>query len=135
LNPRTQEAIEASIVETLTAKGYAQVQAVSEADFAVSYTVGGRDETMIEELPAAFGRFDWGWGMNNWQMQPRVIDTKTVETKYVEGTLAIDIFDVQARQPAWHGWASAALRSLPAPKKLVDKAVKSILAKYPAKAL
>ncbi len=134
LNPGTQEAIEASIVETLNAKGYAQVLEVSQADFVVSYTIGARDETMIEELPGAYGGFDWGWGMNSWQLKPQVIESKTVETKYVEGTLAIDIFDARTKQPAWHGWASAALRSLPASKKLVDKVVKSILAKYPATA-
>ena len=131
LNPRTPIITEASIVKTLSEKGFVEVQDVSRADFVVSYTIGGRDMTMIEELPAAFGRFDWGWGMNTWQMQPRTIDTKTVETKYVEGTLAIDIFDAQSKQPAWHGWASAALRSVPASERLINKAVNSILARFP----
>jgi hypothetical protein len=35
--------------------------------------------------------------------------TETRVRNYTEGKIAIDVYDVESRQPAWHGWATKRL--------------------------
>ena len=37
--------------------------------------------------------------------------TETHVRNYTEGKLAVDVYDVKSRQPAWHGWATKRLSS------------------------
>jgi hypothetical protein len=110
VEPRVAKAIRAQ----LEAKGYRYVEDVTKADFAVSFTIGTRDGTDIVERPDYFwaNRPSWRWGVGYYPMlMPPVPVTRTEVREYTEGTLAIDIYDVQRRSPVWHGAVTRQLSS------------------------
>lgn len=94
--------IDTAIEEAFMAKGYKMVEDDSNADFAISYTVGSRDKIRIEHLPPTY-RVGFGWG--NRYFSTYQLSSETHVRNYSEGKLAIDVFDVATKQPAWHGWA------------------------------
>ena len=82
----------------LIAKGFTFVEDRKDADFVVSFTMGARDKIRVNNYPVHYrGPTPWEWGAP--------YHTEVDVRNYTEGTLAIDIFDVQARSPVWHGWA------------------------------
>jgi hypothetical protein len=113
-----------AISEVLQDKGYRFEADGRQADFVVSFSLGARDEVRVNSYPAQYD--------NVWESEGQVQQAADVRT-YTEGTLAIDLFDVERRQPVWHGWvvktisandranASAVTREL----------VEAILAKFP----
>ncbi len=109
----------------LTSKGYRFAADSETADFVVSFTMSARDKIKITSYPAKY-------------RSPRRRETSyynDVDVRnYIEGTLAIVIFDVERRSPVWHGWAmktiSAQDRRNPTP--VIDKVVAAILAEFPA---
>ena len=110
----------------LSAKGYEFVDDRENADFVVSFTIGGREKLRVTNYPSQpHGPADWRWG--------GPIHTEVDVRNYTEGTLAIDIFDVESREPVWHGWAtkiiSAADRRNPTP--VINDAIKAILEDFP----
>jgi len=131
-NPNNIQRIRSEIVSGLTAKGYRQVEDATAADFAVSFTVGTREEINIQRYPVLYGG---AWADRD-LYSGRYGSSMNYETyveQYTEGTLAIDILDVETNSPAWHGWAtkkiSGADRRDAAP--LIKKAVNKILANFP----
>ena len=76
---------------------------------AVSFTVGSRDQIKVNQYPASYrtgyGSYyrGYGYGMS--------YGTETRVRQYTEGQLAIDIFDVRSRNPAFHGTASTRITS------------------------
>jgi hypothetical protein len=67
------------------------------------------------------------WHRSSW-------NTNTVRTRqYTEGQLAIDILDVAAQQPVWHGTVSRRVtqRDLGEPGPMLEEAVNAIAAKFP----
>jgi len=131
IEPRVSSAIKAQ----LEAKGYRFVENVAKADFAVSFTIGTREGANVVQSPDYFlsNRPNWRWGMGYypWMMPTTVMRTEVRE--YTEGTLAIDIFDVERRAPVWHGAATrqltrSQLRGEPGD---IDGAVARILAGFP----
>ncbi|MGE3460511.1 MAG: DUF4136 domain-containing protein, partial [Pseudomonadales bacterium] len=66
------------------------------------FTVGSRDQIRVDSYPATYGMgysrmgYYYGYGMA----------TETRVRQYTEGQLAVDIFDVKSRTPAFHGVAS-----------------------------
>ena len=126
VNPLVQGRVMNATRAALTAKGYAFVENRQRADFVVSFTLGARDKIRVTSYPTAYrspGR--WGWGA----AYHSDVDVR----KYVEGTLAIDVFDVKQKRPVWHGWAvrtiSAADRRNPAP--VINETVAAILDEFP----
>ncbi|MEE4317563.1 DUF4136 domain-containing protein [Erythrobacter dokdonensis] len=132
IEPRVARAIKAA----LEAKGYRYLDDVAKADFAVSFTIGTRDGTDIVETPDYFwaNRTNWRWGLGYYPMLLAPVPmTRTEVREYTEGTLAIDIYDVQRRAPVWHGAATktlsrAQLRGEPGD---VEGAVNTILTGFP----
>lgn len=118
---RIHEAIEAE----LAAKGYSAVAVPQLADFVVAYTVGTRDRIDAGSYPAPY-RGPWLWRGYGPEMDLRV---------YQEGTLAIDIFDGDTRQPVWHGRASKEITGTDVadPQPVIRKAVTAILQKFPSR--
>ena len=110
----------------LTAKGFTFVEDRKDADFVVSFTMGARDKIRVNNYPVHYrGPTPWEWGAP--------YHTEVDVRNYTEGTLAIDIFDVQARSPVWHGWAvrtiSTADRRNPTP--IINYVVAKILDDFP----
>jgi hypothetical protein len=119
---RIQEAIDSG----LAAKRYRRIDAASQADFVVSFTVGARDRIDAESYPVPYrGPWLWRWSAHDVDVQV-----------YREGTLSIDIFDGDSRQPVWHGWARKTITEADEanPGPAIDKAVGKILRRFPSRA-
>lgn len=94
-----------TIKSELEAKGYVFTENLTEADFAVSFTVGTRDGVRAVRSPEYFWgyRTNWGWGVRHYPIYARTRSTITEVSEYTEGRLAIDVYDVSKRAPVWHG--------------------------------
>lgn len=102
--PKIARAIKAE----LESKGFTYTEDRNAADFAVSFTVGTRDEQRTTQVPTNYyvNRTNWRWGRGYYPgLYPGIYAGSTVsETRtYTKGTLAIDIFDVERKSPVWHG--------------------------------
>ncbi len=97
--------VERAIREDLTAKGYRFTENVADADFAVSFTIGTRDGTDIRQTPDFFWaeRARWNWGNAYFPRIPTMPPMRTEVREYTEGTLSVDVYDVERRTPVWHG--------------------------------
>ncbi|MEE8294939.1 MAG: DUF4136 domain-containing protein [Sphingomonadales bacterium] len=139
----SRDRIQANIRNELTAKGYTFVSDPQEADFVVSFTVGSRKEISATSYPTYY-RSGWTWGASYWggggvyavgtyQPGTRYTGTNVTVKEYVEGQLAIDIFDVKAHEPAWHGTilSEITIKDRRNPRPLIDKAVATIMAEFP----
>ena len=105
--------LESQIMVTVEAalgvKGYRLVADIDSADFALSFTIGSRDEIKVDSYPSmsvgyAGAGYPRGWGA--WGGAYYGYGTETTVRQYTEGMLAIDVFDVEDRRPVWHGVAS-----------------------------
>ena len=108
--PATAEPkIERAIRAELESKGFTYVEDRTTADFAVSFTVGTRDEERVTQVPTSYyvNRTNWRWGRGYYPgLYPGIYTSPSTisETRtYTKGTLAIDIFDVERKSPVWHG--------------------------------
>jgi len=106
VNPVMKLRIDDAIEKAFIAKGYQLVEETDKADFAISYTVGSRDKIKVDSFPTSY-RTSFGWGRGYYGGV--AMGTETRVRNYTEGKLAIDVYDVKSRQPAWHGWATKRL--------------------------
>lgn len=146
VSPIKQKEISDAIKAGLIARGFTYITDLSQADFAVSYTVGAHDRISTRTYTSypryfADSRDSWGWGRgyfgNFGPLTPRLMPTPVQETtvrRYAEGTLTIDIFDVARKSPVWHANGSKKLSS----KELrgedessIEDAVQTLLAGFP----
>lgn len=120
---RIREAIEAELLRS----GFEQATAASpeNTDFAISFTVGARDMISVEDYPRYY--------RGSWQWRPPYYWPNVDVSMYTEGTLAIDIFDNESRQPVWHGWARKRITGsdIEDPESAINEAVQAILAEFP----
>lgn len=126
INPLNQERVKTAIDRVLASRGYTQAQP---GDFAIGYTLGARDKVKVTDL-GPYGAFYPGYGFGfrrAWAAPYSNVDVRNV----TEGTLAIDIYDVQTKRPVWHGLASKELSADGADPADIDAAVTSLLAKFP----
>ena len=127
LSPLTQKKIVDAIAGELTRKGFVYTADRGSADF-VGYTVGTRDRIEATSYPTAY-QGPWGWHLYG----RYYYETEVVHRMYTEGTLGVDVFDGETKQPVWHGWAtktiSSADRQDPSPS--IDKAVAGLFAGFP----
>jgi len=116
---RTYDAIELE----LTSKGFSYVPDPARADFAVDYSIGAQDRTDLRSYPRAGPLGAGFWGND--------IDVR----QYQEGTLAVDVFDVQSRRAVWHGSATKELSQaeMEHSETPIREAVTAVLAKFPPK--
>jgi hypothetical protein len=100
MSPFLEERVMVAIAGSLTAKGFAEVDDPEGADFAVGFTIGTQDKVRVTSYPSTYG----GYYGHRGYYYGGGSDVRV--SNYTEGTLAIDIFDVSTRKPAWHGWGS-----------------------------
>lgn len=128
-NPLVVQRARDAIETELKRKGFVPV-AAEQADFAVDFTIGARDRTEIESLPATYVAYRWwdiqGWWEPYWGSQ---LDVR----QYKEGTLSIDVFDARTHRPVWHGWAKKELTrsDLEHSEAPIRAAVSAVLQAFP----
>ncbi len=133
-NPVIDKQIETAIAEGFQAKGYVMVGDRAKANFLVGFTVGSREKIWVTTVPAAYhGRYRGrhgraAWGANYYG--------DSIVSTYTEGILAIDVFDVKSKQPAWHGFSTKTITSYDRknPGPVISEVVTSTLAKFPSRA-
>lgn len=133
-NPMLQPHIMSSLKTGLAAKGFRYVQDAENADFVLSFTVGSRDTIKIDSYPSAYGGYyRTGPGYRGWGGGYYGYATETKVRQYTEGMLAVDIFDVQKRQPVWHGAATKSITTKDRQniQATVQAAVDAILVGFP----
>jgi len=131
MNPLLQTRIMQAVRADLEAKGFRYVDDAEHADAVVSFTIGSRAQIRVDQYPVSyrdsFGRYyptrtlAVGYG------------SETVVRQYTEGQLAIDVFDVKSRAPAFHGSATSRVRESDRenPEPLLRAAVGEALAGFP----
>ena len=140
-NPLVADRLKTAVKNGFEGKGYEFASDASAADFVVSFTVGARDKIDIREheVEEYFGPYDLRWRRDPFgYMGPRSTTTVVETREYTEGTLAIDVFDVQDKKPVWHSGTKrrlteSELQSV-GPEVLGD-AVAAILANFPPDAI
>lgn len=123
LNPVMKARIDDAIEDAFIKRGYQLVADAETADFTISYSVGSRDKVQISSYPASYHSYR-GWGRGYYGGG---VGTETRVRNYTEGSLAIDIFDVESRQPVWHGWATKRVSSRDKDREEAIKEIKVIV--------
>ncbi|WP_448550038.1 DUF4136 domain-containing protein [Thalassotalea fusca] len=121
INPVMKLRVDDAIEQAFITKGYQLVDSAEQADFVISYTVGSRDKVKIDSFPVSY-RGSFGWGRHYYGSYGMA--TETHVRNYTEGKLAVDVYDVKSRQPAWHGWATKRLSS--SDKQAMESTIKAI---------
>ncbi|EAQ96733.1 DUF4136 domain-containing protein [Congregibacter litoralis] len=99
--------------DAMSAKGFRIVDNPEAADFAIGFTSGARDKIKVNSYPEPYRPYYGGWGGWGAPYYGGYSGGSNVDVQqYVEGTLAIDIYDVAEHKPAWHGVAT---------KRITDK--------------
>lgn len=130
-NPLAEGRMMNNVENILANRGYTRVSDPESADFAISFTVGGRDQIRVDSYPAtyrgSYGAWGRGWGGGYYGAQ-----TVNVSS-YTEGILSIDIFDAKQHQPVWHGRASKRItdKMLKDPGPVITEVVTAIMASFP----
>lgn len=102
ISPLVKERLKQAVKTNMEAKGYTFVESRTDADIAITITVGARDKIEVQQDPNVMFSNDWRWGNRYWMNTPMPVYTDRV-VEYTKGTLAIDVFDVRRQAPVWHG--------------------------------
>ncbi len=110
-NPIIAAKVARAIEVEMRGKGYELIDDPEMADLTVTFTVGSREKVDVHSFPVTYGgRIRWGYNYYGPSFATYV-GTETRVIEYTQGELAIDIFDVKTRQPAWHGHATKRITS------------------------
>lgn len=129
INPVMKVRIDNAIEKAFIAKGYQLVNDAKQADFTISYTIGSRDKIKVDTLPLSY-RSGFFWGQHYYS-GVSVRNDQQVKN-YTEGKLAIDVYDVKSRQPAWHGWAVKRIKTSEQdnPSKAISTVVEQVVTQF-----
>jgi len=112
-DPLLEQEIMVTIESGLGSKGYRLISDLESADFALSLTLGSREEIKADAYPTmAVGYSGYGypshWG--GWGSPYYAMGTSANVRSYDKGMLAMDVFDVEGRRPVWHGVATKSIK-------------------------
>lgn len=133
-NPLLEPRIMAAVEDTLTSRGYSKVDDPEAADFALSFTVGSREEIKVNSYPSSYSTFGyggaWGWGGPYYGVG---MATETQVRQYQKGTLALDVFDVKERRPVFHAVAEKSITESDRKRmgETIQAAVNAVLQAFP----
>ena len=133
-NPLLEPKIMAAVEGVLTTRGYRKVEDPETADFALSFTVGSREEIKVNSYPATYAGYGygggWGWGGPYYGMG---MATETQVRQYQKGMLALDVFDVKERRPVYHSVAEKSITDSDRKKidETIQAAVNAVLEAFP----
>jgi hypothetical protein len=135
-DPLLEQELMVTIESALGTKGYRLLSDLDAADFAVSLTLGSREEIKADAYPTmSIGYSGYGypshWG--GWGSPYYGVSTGGGARQYTKGTLAMDVFDVEERRPVWHGVATKSIREsdLEHRDETIEAAVNAILEGFP----
>jgi len=132
LQPRIMQKLEAG----LAAKGYTRIDDPEAADFAVSFTVGSREEIRVDSYPSTYAGYGmggypaWGGAYYGYGMG---VSTNTQVRQTTKGMLALDVFDVAGRRPVFHAVATKTISDSDREKmdETIQAAVDAVLGAFP----
>lgn len=129
INPVMKVRIDNAIERAFIARGYQLVDNAEKADFTISYTMGNRDKIKTDNFPVSY-RIGFGWGYRYFG-DIGLINQPNVRS-YMEGKLAIDVYDVKSHQPVWHGWAVKRIKNADQdnPSKAIREVVEHVVEKF-----
>ncbi len=137
-NPLLQPKIMSALEAGMATKGYTRIDDVEAADFAVSFTVGSREEIRVDSYPstyAGYGRAGYpGWGGSYYGYGMGYgMATETRVRQTTKGMLGLDIFDVEGRKPVFHSVATKTISDSDRKKldETIQAAVDAVLAAFP----
>ena len=135
VNPLLEGRIMRAVRADLTEKGFRYADNPESADFVVSFTVGSREQIKVDQYPASYqvgySRYHrYGYGGYSYGMS---YGTETRVRQYTQGQLAIDVFDVASRSPAFHGSATTRVSDSDRehPEPLIASVVTEALTGFP----
>jgi hypothetical protein len=124
--------------EVLQSRGYRKLDDPEAADFTIAFTVGAREKINVSSYPEPYRPYygGWGWGASYYRGYGAVgvgMSTSTSVDQYTEGTLAVDVFDVAAHKPVWHGVATKRItdKMRRNPDEAVNEVLGEILSEFP----
>jgi len=137
-NPLLEPRIMLYVEDGLVMRGYTKVDDVDTADFAVSFTVGSREEIRVDSYPTTYAGYGMGgypaWGGAYYGHGMGVgMSTNTQVRQSTKGMLALDIFDVKERKPVFHSVATKTISDSDRKKldETVQAAVDAVLGGFP----
>jgi hypothetical protein len=122
-NPLLGKRVKAAVVIELEAKGYAYSESEN-VDFAVVAHAGTKDRMQITDWGS------YGWYSPWWGPYGGRVDV----SQYTEGTLVIDIVDMQEKEMAWRGLATGTVDESSNPERSqarIANTISKILANFP----
>ncbi len=137
LDQLTQNRVKVSIANTLQAKGMRQVDDGKNADVAVGWQVTTEERSSLQTVSTGWGNYGSGWnrGWHGSTMGVGMTTSRTTETRYQVGSLAIAMFDVENEQMIFTSTGSKTLSggnlSPEESQKRIDEAVAKILEDFP----
>ena len=138
-NPLLQPKIMTAVESAMTMKGYTKVDDPETADFALSFTVGSREEIRVDSYPstyAGYGRAGypaWGGSYYGYGYGGMGMSTSTQVRQTTKGMLGLDVFDVETRRPVFHAVATKTISDSDRKKmdETVQAAVDAVMAAFP----
>jgi len=124
-SPMVDQRIRSAVEAALRDKGYQQVT-TGEPDLRVGYNLVLDNRTDYQTINDS-----WGAG---WRYGPTV--SQTTARHYTVGTLVLDMFDAEAHQLLWRGYAEGEILPTATPQQRqerANKAVAKILKQFPPK--
>ncbi len=135
LDPINQNRIKTSITNTLAAKGMRQVESADDADALVGWQITTDQRSSFQTVSTGWGGY--GWGRAGWYggSSMGMTTSRTTETTYEVGSLAIGIFDAAKEEMVFTATGSKTLSGgNPSPEQVqknIDEAVAKILEDWP----
>lgn len=130
MNPFDFQRVRASIDRSLAARGYTQA---SPGDFLVSFTIGEKDRTEVNDYGGYYSGswwdpgWGWGWGWGYPYGWGPVLSTYTVTDR----SIVIDISDARTRKPVWHGVVTRTGWPDRVDYSKLDQSVDAVVAEFP----
>ena len=135
LDQINQNRIKTSITNTLAAKGMRKVDNPDDADALVGWQITTDERSSFQTVSTGWGGY--GWGRAGWYggTGMGMTTSRTTETRYEVGSLAIGIFDMATEEMIFTATGSKTLASgNPSPEQVqknIDEAVTKILEDWP----
>ena len=135
VSPVARERMRAAIDQVLLAKGYIRA---TPADFLVTLRTGMLDRQFVDHWGPHADPFWWRPGWRHRPFGPFGYDpffdpffARPIVRTVTEGTVAVDMFDAETKQPIWHGHASSVVARDDIHPADIQRMVNAMLANFP----
>jgi hypothetical protein len=123
VDPLDEKRVIAAVDQQLSARGYRKVTSGT-ADFAVHFYVTTQEKVDVNSYYTGWGYYGWYGG------------TQTYVRQWTQGTLVVDVLDINEKDLAWRGWVTGAVddfaRKTPEQKTQdINRLVAGILKGFP----